>query len=83
MYLASAYPDSAISAGAMTAIAVVMVAVLFFWLIMVYVADRQGAKENARKADGHITPVAGKDEVADEQGEGGTATAGQRRGAAA
>jgi hypothetical protein len=84
MYLASAYPDSAISAGAMTAIAVVMVAVLAFWLIMVYVADRQGARKSPQQAASHLTPVAGKDEVAqDEQGEGGTATAVQRRGAAA
>ena len=41
MLYASAYPNSDISAGAMTAIAVVMVAVLVFWLVMVYVAARE------------------------------------------
>jgi hypothetical protein len=38
---ASAYPNSDISIGAMTAIAVVTIAVLAFWLIMVYVAARE------------------------------------------
>jgi hypothetical protein len=41
MDLADAYPNSDISAGAMTAIAVVMVAVLIFWLAAVYVAARE------------------------------------------
>ena len=41
MDLASAYPNSDISAGAMTVIAVVMVAVLVFWLVMVYEAARE------------------------------------------
>lgn len=40
MELANAYPSSAISAGAMTAIALVMVGVLAFWLVAVYLADR-------------------------------------------
>lgn len=82
MYLASSYPDSAISAGAMTAIAVVVVAVLAFWLIMVYVADRQGAKRSARETDTHLTAVAGQDEVADDERSEGV-PAGQRHGAAA
>jgi len=41
MNLASAYPNSDISVGAMTAIAVVMSAVLAFWIIMVFVAARE------------------------------------------
>lgn len=41
MIYASAYPNSDISAGAMTAIAVVMIAVLAFWLIAIYVAARE------------------------------------------
>jgi hypothetical protein len=41
MNLASAYPNSDISAAAMAAIAVVMLAVLAFWLVMVYVAARR------------------------------------------
>ena len=84
MNLASAYPNSAISAGAMMAIAFVMVAVLAFWLIMVYAADRQGSKDNARTVDSHLTPVAGPHEEAeDRQSEAGTAPADQRHGAAA
>jgi hypothetical protein len=35
------YPDSAISAWGMTVVAVVMVAVLAFWLAMVFVAARE------------------------------------------
>ena len=44
MNLASAYPNSDISAGAMTAIAVVAVAALACWLVMVYVAAREPRK---------------------------------------
>jgi hypothetical protein len=46
MILADAYPNSDISAGAMTAIAVVMVAVLVFWLVMVYVAAREPERDH-------------------------------------
>jgi hypothetical protein len=44
MVYASAYPNSDISAGAMTVIAVVMVGTLVFWLAMVYVASREPRK---------------------------------------
>jgi hypothetical protein len=84
MYLANAYPNSALSAGALMAIAFVMVGVLAFWLIMVYVADRQGARRDVPQAENHLEPVAGQDEVAeDEHSEAGPAPAGQRHGAAA
>ena len=43
MNLASAYPNSDISVGAMTAIAV---AVLACWLVMVYVADDLAENEH-------------------------------------
>ena len=46
MNLASAYPNSAISAGAMMAIAFVMVGVLVFWLVMVYVAAREPERKH-------------------------------------
>jgi hypothetical protein len=50
MYLTSAaYPDSDISAWAMTVIAVVMASVLLFWLGSVYLADRSG-QARARQA---------------------------------
>jgi hypothetical protein len=44
MPYASAYPNSDISAGAMAAIAIVTVAALACWLIMVYVAAREPRK---------------------------------------
>lgn len=52
MNLASAYPNSDISVGAMTAIAVVMVAVLAFWLVAVYVAARE-PRAGHKGEDGH------------------------------
>ena len=51
MFYASAYPNSDLSAGALAAIAVVMTAVLAFWLIMVFLAAREPRKRPA-------TPVA-------------------------
>jgi len=39
MNLATAYPNSAISTGAMLVIALVMVGCLAFWLVSVYLAD--------------------------------------------
>jgi len=44
MLYASAYPNSDISAGAMAAIAIVAVAALACWLVMVYVAAREPRK---------------------------------------
>lgn len=48
---ASAYPNSDLSIGAMTAIAVVTIAVLAFWLIMVYVAAREPHRRRAGLAE--------------------------------
>jgi len=64
MPLASAYPNSAISTGAMIAIAVVMASVLAFWLVMVFVADRtkmgrQTRTQSARRAPEPAVAVAG------------------------
>jgi hypothetical protein len=53
MNLASAYPNSDISVGAMTAIAVVAVAALACWLVMVYVAAREPRKP---RLTGHAEP---------------------------
>lgn len=73
MDFASAYPDSAISAGAMAAIALVAAGCLAAWLIMVFLAAR--------------TPhpvVARLDEAAeDEHSEAGPAPVDRRRSAAA
>jgi hypothetical protein len=67
---ASAYPNSDISIGAMTAIAVVMIAVLAFWLIMVYVAAREPRTPPARgqqpAADGQAE-VAAPDDVTEDR----------------
>jgi hypothetical protein len=52
MNIADAYPNSDISAGAMTVIAVVMVGVLVFWLVMVYVAAREPERRH-KGEDGH------------------------------
>ena len=51
MSFASAYPDSAISGWMMTVIALVMVASLAAWLILVFRADRQGSARKTRQAD--------------------------------
>lgn len=73
MFYASAYPNSAISAGAMTAIAVVMVGVLTFWLVMVYIAAREPGKPRPTgqrsKAGDHAPVTAPDDLVQDEHKE--------------
>jgi len=68
MNLASAYPNSDISVGAMTAIAVVMSAVLAFWIIMVFVAAREPrrAHEKPMAADRGIS-VAAPDDLAEDE----------------
>jgi hypothetical protein len=84
MYLASAaYPNSDISAGAMTLIAVVMAGVLLFWLGSVYLAERNGQARARQARNSHpvLTPQghAADDEHSGADG-GGEAS---RRGAAA
>lgn len=68
MYLANAYPNSAISAGALMAIAFVMVGVLAFWLVMVYLADKSGEKD-AKQADSRLK-VAEPDHAAEDEHRG-------------
>jgi hypothetical protein len=50
MELASAYPNSALSAGAMAAIVVVMAGGLIVWLVLVFLADRKTSELSARRA---------------------------------
>lgn len=88
MNLASAYPNSALPAAEMAVIALVMLASLGFWIIMVFLADRDGggrrARRRARPAGHEPAPLAGGGEVAeDEQSEATSAPAGQRHEAAA
>ena len=58
MFLASAYPNSDISTGAMVAIAVVMASVLIFWLGSVYLAERssEARARQARNSRPVLTP---------------------------
>ena len=48
MDLASAYPNSAISTGAMLAIALVAAGSLALWLVLVFLADRRTNELSAR-----------------------------------
>lgn len=78
MYLANAYPNPALSAGLMAAIAVVAAGSLAIWLVLVFLADRNGShKAPAPQADDHRAAVAQPDRAAeDEHSEVGHAPAG-------
>jgi hypothetical protein len=84
MYLASAYPSDSISAPLMAALVLVVVGGLAAWLILVFLADRQGSAKETRPAD-RPTPVlaAPGREAEDEQSEPGRAPVDVRPGAAA
>jgi hypothetical protein len=58
MYLASAYPNSALSAGLVTVIALVTAGTLAVWLGLVFLADRSSREKGAPQADSHLA-VAG------------------------
>ncbi len=82
-YLASAYPNSALSAGALTAIALVAAATLALWLVLVFRAEKSNEK-NARRAHSHLTVMAQSDDAAEDRtSEAGTASADRPHGAAA
>lgn len=85
MYLASAYPNSAISAATMTAIALVTAGSLALWLLLVFLADRKGSgKAAAPRADSHLAVVTQPDQAAeDKHEEAGHAPADGRSAAAA
>jgi hypothetical protein len=57
MFLASAYPSSAISAVSMMAIAFVMFACLAIWIGMVFIADREPRKKDGKKQSHGYTAV--------------------------
>jgi hypothetical protein len=83
MYFASAYPNSALSAGTLTVMALVMAGTLAIWLGLVFLAGRSTRKEGAQPADSHLAAAARPDEAAEEeQDEAAPAPAGQRREAA-
>jgi hypothetical protein len=89
MDLASAYPNSAISTGAMLAIALVAAGSLALWLVLVFRADRARPGQSARRAQQPPAALAGPDltgpvETAeDEQDEAGHGDAARQRQAAA
>lgn len=66
MFLASAYPDSAISATGMTVIALVMAGCLAFWIGMVYIADRQPREKVTQPARGQAALVTAPGKTAED-----------------
>jgi cytoskeletal protein RodZ len=50
MNLASAYPNSDLSPGALTALILVVLGALAFWLIAVFIAAREPRKPQERQA---------------------------------
>ncbi|HEX9042871.1 MAG TPA: hypothetical protein VF838_17950 [Trebonia sp.] len=84
MELASAYPNSAISGVMMAVIALVAAGTLAAWLILVFLADRQGSAKETRQPDMPAPVVAAPDPAAeDEHSEAGHVPADGRHGAAA
>jgi hypothetical protein len=84
MNFASAYPDSAISAPMMIVIALVMTASLAAWLILVFLADRQGSGKETGQAGARTPVLAALDRTAeDEHNEATRAPADSAHGAAA
>jgi hypothetical protein len=83
MYFASAYPDSALSAGMLVLIALVVLATLALWLGLVFLADRPPKKDSGQPAS-RLPAMAQPDEAAEDEHSGaGPAPAGRRHGAAA
>ena len=80
MNLADAYRDSALSVGALMAIAFTMAIVLAIWLIMVFRADSQPKADSQSKADSHpkVAEPAGTSE--DKHNGRGQDRAGRREG---
>jgi hypothetical protein len=85
MDLASAYPNSAISTGAMLVIALVMTGSLALWLGLVFLADRNRRDQSARRPatvtePGLAAPIKTAEDEQDEAGHGDGAR--QRQAAA-
>jgi hypothetical protein len=81
MYIASAYPNSALSALTMMVIGLVMAGSLAAWLGLVFLADRQPHAKSAgpsRESKGAVPSGLTREERSDERG-GKTAREGARR----
>ena len=84
MNLASAYPGDTISAPLMAALVIAVAGGLAAWLILVFLADRQGGSKSARQAATPAPVPAALDRAAeDEHSEAGHAALDGRHGAAA
>jgi len=83
MNLASAYPNSALSTGALMAIAFTMAIVLAIWLIMVFRADSQPKAEIQPEADSQPEVAAPDATSEDKHNDAGQLRAGSREGASA
>jgi hypothetical protein len=82
MYLASAYPNSDLSAGDLTLLALVMVLSLAVWLIVVFRADRQRPTATKRtKSSLNVAALSATAE--DKQGDVSHVPADHQHGAAA
>ncbi len=83
MNVASAYPNSDLSAGTLTVIALVMAACLTIWIVLVFLAERSNERDS-RQAHSRHTMVTELDQAAeDEHSEAGSVPAGRRHEAAA
>jgi len=84
MNIASAYPGDTISAPMMAALVLAVLGGLAAWLILVFLADRQGSAKEARQADGHTPVLTVLDRAAEDEHKGaGHARADSEHGAAA
>ena len=82
MYIASAYPNSALPAWELAALALVVAVSLALWLILVFRAETSSAR-GTRQAKRHLN-VAAPDVPAEDRHSGtGSAVVGRRPGAAA
>jgi hypothetical protein len=82
MNLASAYPNSALSAGALVVLALVMAVSLALWLILVFRADKSSAS-GAQPAKSRLGVAAPGEAAEDEHSDAGQIPADRRHGAAA
>jgi hypothetical protein len=82
MYLASAYPNSALSAGALTVLALVMALSLALWLILVFRAD-SGSARDTQRVKRRLNVAAPEETAEDEHSDADHVPADRRHGAAA
>jgi hypothetical protein len=77
VYLASAYPDSAIPLWQMLAVAVAALGALAIWISLVFLADKASSKKESARRPGNFAELARQDRAADDQ-QGAVDPAGRR-----